>query len=154
MLKALLNNIFMNDWILHHCARQQFRHARLPPPPLILLAFITGNSTLEPLLEGLFAQRPTVVPIHKRVVYMHGISPTGLDWKWVTTITAVMILNYTVGLDVLVMRSNPIHRVCGRVNCRLTVCHHSFSRCCRTSCQTWVDSLAKTFHSQLQGDLR
>jgi len=24
--------------------------------PLILLAFITGNSSLEPLLEGLFAQ--------------------------------------------------------------------------------------------------
>ena len=50
----------------------------------------------------------TVVPIHKRVVYMHGISPTGVDWKWVTTITAVMIFNDTVGLDVLVMRPNPV----------------------------------------------
>jgi len=29
-------------------------------PDLILLAFITGNSSLEPLLEGLFAQIPLI----------------------------------------------------------------------------------------------
>jgi len=42
----------------------------------------------------------TAVPLHKRVVYMHGISPAGVDWNWVTTVTFVMILNdYAFGLD-------------------------------------------------------
>jgi len=143
----------------------------------------------------------TAVPIHKRVVYMHSISPIGVHCQWVTTITAVMILNHAVGLDVfvfvfgsavtqlarqlhqertqvvcsnrearkrparrhsyngpwtsmLVIRPNPIHRACGFLNCRLTVCHYRFSWCRRTSCQTWVNSLAKTLQYQLQGNPR
>jgi len=49
---------FFHVGMLINCEPQQgeqflFKHER---NPLILLAFLTGNSSLEPLLEGLFAQ--------------------------------------------------------------------------------------------------
>ena len=48
-------------------------------------------------------------------------------WKYLTTVTDVMILNYAVGLDVARIGPNLIPRACDLVNCLLTVFLYLYS---------------------------
>jgi len=63
-----------------------------------------------------------------------------IRWSWIM----LLVSTWLVG-------PNPIPRACGLVNCLLTVFLYNYSPSRQNSCQTWVNSLAKTFRVRLQG---
>jgi len=71
-------------------------------------------------------------------------TPTGVDWKYLMTVTDVMILNHTVSLDVARRHGN----IQGVWPCKLPI--DSFLPCRLTSCWTWLNSLPDTFQRQSQ----
>jgi len=77
-------------------------------------------------------------------------TPKGAARKYLTTVNDVMILNYTVVLDVARVGQNPIPRACGLVNCLLTVFLYNYSPSRQNSFQTSENRLTETFRVRSQ----